>query len=163
MLAQRGASVLGIDQSPFLIAKAHELITRLGLRNVELVQGEFVATSSCSRPRSFDYVLAIDTMVSFDYKQKSHSRSRVVDVFRCVARLLREGGRFFVIESHPFVGHSFWERPFGDRMLCIHDGHYRIRDKPADEPFHWFTPQTDVRQEQATRGLGPPPEAARRD
>lgn len=145
MLAQCGAQILGIDQSPFLIAKGRELIQRLHLTNLDLVQGEFI-TTSCQWPaKIFDYILAIDTIVSFDHDKKFHCHSRVVNAFRCVARLLRDRGRFFVIESHPLFGHGARNVWLNGEQLCVRPGHYKFRDKPPGERTHWFTLEETTR------------------
>jgi len=152
MLAQRGAEVVGVDQSSFLISKARELIGRLRLQNVELLEQEFVAASATLKPRSFDYVLAVDTVVTIDNSQESHRHARVVEVFRSIARIMRTRGRFLVVESHPCFGYCMYQARFDDQTVYFHTGHYRFRDKPLDEPLHFFT-LAEMTQASAEAGL----------
>lgn len=152
MLALRGARMVGVDQSAFLIDKARKLIGRFGLRDVALIQQEFVSASSDLESHSFDYVIAVDTVVTIDNGQNSHCHSRAVDVFRCVSRLLRSDGRFFVIESHPCLGHSISELQVGNRTYYVHTGHYKFRHKPPSDDHHFFT-LAEMTQAGAEAGL----------
>jgi uncharacterized protein len=140
ILAQRGAHVTGIDRSQFLIQKANEHKVRLGLANVEFIQADFVDFSSNWDSGSFDYVIAIDTIVSFDYCSAIHNHDRVVKAFRGVSRLLKENGRFFIIESHPLFGHASREMMAKDgEYYYIRPAGYKIEYKQKDYPHHWFT------------------------
>ena len=73
ILAKLGAHVTGIDRSAFLIDKANELKQRLELENEEFFQGDFLDFAKNVTPGEFDYIVAIDTVVSFDYRRKTHN------------------------------------------------------------------------------------------
>lgn len=140
LLAQRGADVVGIDRSSYLIEKGEEHKARLGLTNVKFMQAEFGAYASQCESASFNYVIAIDTIVSFDYGRNIHNHDEVVSAFRDVRRLLKEDGRFVIIENHPFFGQVTREvaSPFGE-YFCIRHAGYKIGYKPKGYPHHWFT------------------------
>jgi len=140
ILSQRGAFVTGIDMSPFLIAKANEHKAALGLKNVEFIQGDFVVYSSHMAPNQFDYAIAIDTLVSFDYSRATHDHARVTKAFGGIRRVLKENGRCLVIESHPFFGRVFQEIPSDTgEFLCVRSPHYKIEYKLKSDVHHWFT------------------------
>ena len=111
ILAQRGAQVVGIDQSAFLINKANEYKNRLKLNNVKFINADFLKYSSTWNTAEFDYVIAIDTMVSFDYCMEKHQHNKVSKAFSGVNRILKDDGKLFIIESHPFWGRILGEVP----------------------------------------------------
>jgi SAM-dependent methyltransferase len=140
ILAQRGAIVTGIDLSAFLIDKANQHKARLGLKNVEFVQTDFITYASRMAAKQFDYVLAIDTLVSFDYDRKTHDHERVSRAFSSIARVMKDDGRCFIIESHPFFGQVFHEIPSGaGEYVCLRSPHYKIEYKLKSDIHHWFT------------------------
>jgi SAM-dependent methyltransferase len=140
ILAQRGANVIGIDRSPFLIQKANEHKARLGLACVEFVQADFIAYASRWEPRLFDYVIAIDTIVSFDFGSRAHKHEEVVAAFRSIGRLLKEDGRFLIIESHPCFGRVLHEVVSDSgEYFCIRPSGYKIEYRSKCDPHHWFT------------------------
>ncbi len=139
-LAERGAILTGIDQNEFLIGKANELKTRRSLNNIDFICGDFATTSLKWPYGSFDYILAIDVIVSFDCMRLKHAHNEVVKAFRSVRRLLDDQGRFYVIESHPFFGRVLREviSDTGERFL-IRNAHYKFDYKPKEDENHWFT------------------------
>jgi SAM-dependent methyltransferase len=140
ILAQRGANVIGVDKSQFLIQKANEHKARLGLASVDFIQGDFTVISPQWEPRSFDYVIAIDVIVSFDYGSRTHKHEEVVAAFRNISRLLKEDGRFLIIESHPCFGPVLHEVVSDSgEYFCIRPSGYKIEFKSRRDPHHWFT------------------------
>ncbi len=139
VLAQRGAKVTGIDQSKFLIDKANEHKARLGLGNVEFVQADFLDYSSRWSRNEFDYVIAIDTMVSFDYRRKRHDHERVSKAFSCISRILKDDARFFIIEAHPCFVHTGEFLSDSGEYFLIRSAHYKIEYKLKGDFHHWFT------------------------
>lgn len=140
ILAQRGALVTGIDLSQFLIDKANEHKARLGLDGLRFLRADFVSHAWQMEPESFDYVLAIDTLVSFDFNRTTHDHARATRAFAGVRRVLRRGGRCLIMESHPFFGQVFREVP-GDtgELFCVRSPHYRIEYRRRTDVHHWFT------------------------
>ena len=140
ILAQRGANVIGIDKSPFLIQKANEHKARLGLAGVEFIQADFIAFAPRWEPGLFDYVIAIDAFVSFDYGSRTHKHEEVVAAFRSISRLLKEDGRFLIIESHPCFGQVLHEvvSDSGEHF-CLRPSGYKIEYRSKCDPHHWFT------------------------
>jgi hypothetical protein len=102
--SQRGAHVTGIDRSAFLISKANELKQRLELENVEFFQGDFLDFAKNVPSEEFDYIVAIDTIVSFDYCRQTHNHKDFTQALSEINRVLKDEGRFFIIEAHPFFG-----------------------------------------------------------
>lgn len=142
ILARLGAHVVGIEKSKFLIDKANEHKAELKLENVEFCHTDFIDYSSVCRPRMFDYILAIDTIVSFDYDRKTHNHSEVVRAFRGVERLLKTDGKFFIIESHPLFGQIVPKEKGADNEGCLYNSAYSYKiDYKVKEssPHHWFT------------------------
>jgi SAM-dependent methyltransferase len=140
ILARRGANVVGIDHSDFLIQKANEHKARLKLSNVQFIRGDLVLSSGKWTPACFDYVIAIDTIVSFDYASARHKHEEVVSAFRCVSRVLKPAGRFYIIESHPCFGQAIQEiMSVAGEPFCVRPPGYKIEHKPKDYPHHWFT------------------------
>ncbi len=140
ILAQRGASVVGIDRSPFLIQKANEHKARLGLAGVEFIQTDFITFAPRWETELFDYVIAIDTLVSFDYNSKAHKHQDVVGAFRGVSRLLKKDGLFLIVESHPFFGQVLHEVVSeSGEYFCLRSSGYKIEYRSKGDPHHWFT------------------------
>ncbi len=140
ILASRGAVVTGIDKSRFLVQQANEHITRLALTDVEFIHGDFVSYSSRWAPGSFDYVIAIDTVVSFDHASQMHNHEKAAAVFRHIGRILKENGRFYIIEAHPVFGKLLWDIQLeSGESLSILSSDYRIEYKQSYNPTHWFT------------------------
>ena len=141
ILAQVGANVIGIDKSKFLIDKANEHITRLKLKNVEFYHGDLINYSSNFEDGTFDYIIAIDAIVSFDYDKKFHNHNEVVKTFRAVRRLLKKNGRFFIIESHPFFNQIIKKEITSNIVEYILKSNYsyKIDYKEEEYPHHWFT------------------------
>jgi SAM-dependent methyltransferase len=140
ILAQRGAKVVGIDMSEFLINKANELKARLKLENVEFIWADFLDCSSYWNSGEFDYIIAIDTCVSFDYCREKHSHERISRAFNAVSRILKDDGRFYIIESHPFFGQILGEiTSEAGEYFCIRSQHYKIEYKLIGDVHHWFT------------------------
>ena len=140
ILAQRGANVIGIDKSRFLIQKANEHKARLGLASVEFIQADFVTFAPRWEPGLFDYVIAIDAIVSFDYGSRTHKHEEVVAVFRSISRLLKDDGRFLIIESHPCFGLVLHEVVSDSgECFCIRPSGYKIEYRSKRDPHHWFT------------------------
>ncbi len=140
ILAQRGAQVIGIDKSKFLISKAQELKEKLGLSNVEFFHRDFLEFAENLRPKEFDYVVAIDTIVSFDFSRKEHNHEEFSQALSKINRILKDQGRFFIIEAHPFFGQ------LAKGIALSNGGHfrgclprYKIEHKHKDNPNHWFT------------------------
>ena len=104
ILAKLGAHVTGIDRSAFLIEKANELKQRLDLDNEEFFQGDFLDFAKNVPSKYFDYIVAIDTIVSFDYRRKTHNHEEFSEALSQISRILTDQGRFFIIEAHPFFG-----------------------------------------------------------
>lgn len=140
ILAKLGTHVTGVDRSAFLIEKANDLKQRLCLDNEEFFQGDFLDFAKNVPCKHFDYVVAIDTVVSFDYCRKTHNHQEFSKALSEISRILTDQGRFFIIEAHPFFGqlakgitHSK-EGRFHGRLP-----NYRIEYKAKDNPHHWFT------------------------
>ena len=140
MLAQRGAHVIGIDRSEFLIDKANELKQKLGLKNIEFFQGDFLDFVGNVDPKEFDYIVAIDTIVSFDYSRQEHNHKEFTQALSKINTILKDQGRFFIIEAHPFFGQLSKGIKFSSQ------GHfhgrlpnYKIEYKNKNNPHHWFT------------------------
>jgi SAM-dependent methyltransferase len=140
ILAKLGAHVTGIDRSAFLIDKANELKQRLGLENVEFFQGDFLDFAKNVPSEKFDYIVAIDTIVSFDYCRQTHNHKDFTQALREIRRIMKDEGRFFIIEAHPFFGQlakgitSSSNGRFHGRLP-----NYKIANKAKDNPHHWFT------------------------
>lgn len=141
ILAQYGAYVVGIDKSKFLIDKANEHKARLKLENVEFHHIDFIDYSSKRKERTFDYIIAIDTIVSFDYNRKVHNHCEVVKAFCGVNKLLKKNGKFYIIESHPFFGQIIREKITSDVVKYFYKSpfSYKIEYKEKDYPHHLFT------------------------
>ena len=140
ILAQRGAHVTGIDRSAFLVSKANELKQRLELENAEFFQGDFLDFAKNVPSEELDYIVAIDTIVSFDYRRLAHNRKEFSQALGEINRVLKNEGRFFIIEAHPFFGQLAKGITFSNK------GHfhgrlpnYKIEYKAEDNPHHWFT------------------------
>ena len=140
ILAQRGAQVTGIDRSVFLISKANELKQRLELENVEFLQGDFLDFSKNMSSEKFDYIIAIDTIVSFDYCRQTHNHKDFTQALSEIRRVMKDEGRFFIVEAHPFFGQLAKgitlskEGRFHGRLP-----NYKLAYKAKDNPHHWFT------------------------
>ena len=140
ILAQRGANITGIDRSTFLIQKANELKQRIGLRNLEFFQGDFLDFAANVAPDEFDYVIAIDTIVSFDYSRQKHNHEEFTQALSKINRILKDQGRFFIIEAHPFFGQLAKGIKFSSQgHFHGHLPNYKIEFKHKDNPHHWFT------------------------
>ena len=140
ILAKLGAHVTGIDRSAFLIDKAIELKQRLGLENVEFFQGNFLDFAKNMPSEKFDYIVAIDTIVSFDYCRQTHNHKDFTQALSEIRRVMKDEGRFFIIEAHPFFGQlakgitSSSNGRFHGRLP-----NYKIEYQAKDNPHHWFT------------------------
>ncbi len=140
ILAQRGAQVTGIDRSAFLIYKANELKQKLELKNIEFFQGDFLVFATNVRPKEFDYIIAIDTIVSFDFSRQKHNHEDFTHALSKINRILKDQGRFFIIEAHPFFGQLA-------KGITLSNGgyfrgrlpQYKIEYKLKGNPNHWFT------------------------
>jgi len=139
ILAKYGADVVGIDLSDFLISKANEHKAKLRLKNVQFIQADLIDFSPEWKPAKFDFVIAIDTIVSFDYATSKHNHERVVATFQCVNRVLKPNGRFYIIESHPFFGRTSEVLLETGEDFCVRETSYKIEYKSKDDPHHWFT------------------------
>jgi SAM-dependent methyltransferase len=140
ILAQRGANVIGIDKSEFLITKANEHKVSLGLKNVEFIHADFLDFSSHWESKSFDYIIAIDTLVSFDFRRKTHNHKDLVRAFHSINRLLKPKGKFLVVENHPCFGRILQAtRTDIEGNFCIWPSAYKIEYKSDNDPHHWFT------------------------
>jgi SAM-dependent methyltransferase len=140
ILAERGAQVTGIDRSLFLIDKANELKQKMGLENVEFFQGDFLDFAANVPTKEFDYIIAIDTIVSFDYARQKHNHQEFTQALSKINTILKDQGRFFIIEAHPFFGQ------LSKGITASSEGHfhgrlpnYKIEYKRKDNPHHWFT------------------------
>ena len=140
ILTQRGAHVTGIDRSTFLIQKANELKQKLELKNIEFLQGDFLDFATNIAPKEFDYIIAIDTIVSFDYSRQKHNHKEFTQALSKINRILKDQGRFFIIEAHPFFGQ------LAKGIKFSREGHfhgrlpnYKIEYKGKNNPHHWFT------------------------
>jgi SAM-dependent methyltransferase len=140
ILAERGAQVKGIDRSAFLIYKANELKQKLGLKNVEFFQGDLLDYAANVPSQEFDFIVAIDTIVSFDYSRQKHNHTEFTQALNKINRILKDQGRFFIIEAHPFFGQ------LSKGITASSEGHfhgrlpnYKIEYKGKDNPHHWFT------------------------
>jgi len=140
ILAERGAHVTGIDRSTFLIYKANELKQKLELKNAEFFQGDFLDFEANIPPKEFDYIIAIDTIVSFDYSRQKHNHTEFTQALSKINRILKDQGRFFIIEAHPFFGQ------LSKGITTSNNGHfhgllpnYKIEHKRKENPHHWFT------------------------
>jgi SAM-dependent methyltransferase len=140
ILAKLGANVTGIDRSTFLISKANELKQRLGLENVEFLQGDFLDFAKNMPSEKFDYIVAIDTIVSFDYCRQTHNHKDFTQALSEIRRVMKEEGRFFIVEAHPFFGQLAKgitlskQGRFHGRLP-----NYKLAYKAKDNPHHWFT------------------------
>jgi SAM-dependent methyltransferase len=139
ILAKCGANVVGIDLNDFLIEKANEHKAKLKLKNVQFIEGDFINFAPKWRPADFDFVIAIDTMVSFNYARSKHNHERVVAAFRCVNRVMKPNGRFYIIESHPFFGRASEVVLETGKDFCVREPSYKFEYKLKDDPHHWFT------------------------
>ena len=130
----------GIDRSTFLIDKANELKQRLELENVEFFQGDFLDFAKNLPSEEFDYIVAIDTIVSFDYCRQKHNHKEFSQALSEISRIMKDQGRFFIIEAHPFFGQ------LAKGIKFSREGHfrgrlpnYKIEYKGKNNPHHWFT------------------------
>ena len=140
ILAKLGANVTGIDRSAFLINKANELKQRLGLENEEFFQGDFLDFAKNMPSEKFDYIVAIDTIVSFDYCRQTHNHKDFTKVLSEIRRVMKDEGRFFIIEAHPFFGQLAKGITFSkEGRFHGHLPNYKIEYKAKDNPHHWFT------------------------
>jgi SAM-dependent methyltransferase len=140
ILAQRGAEVVGIDKSAFLIEKANEHKARLGLSRVEFIQGDFLDMAPRLEAGSFDYVIAIDALVSFDYNSAVHKHQQVVAALRGISRVLKPEGRLMILENHPCFGLVTHEvESDAGECFCVRPAGYKIEYRSKHDPHHWFT------------------------
>jgi SAM-dependent methyltransferase len=140
ILAQRGAHVVGIDKSPFLIQKANEHKARQGLARAEFIQADFLEFAPRWETELFDYAIAIDTLVSFDYNSQTHKHEQVVAALSSIARLLKQDGRLMIIENHPCFGKVVREiASDSGECFCIRPSGYKIEHRSKHDPHHWFT------------------------
>lgn len=146
-LERRGAHVTGLDFSPAAIAKARELVAKLGLKAVfvegnvydarELLEGEF------------DMVYVTWGAINW-----------LPDIFgwaSVVASLLRQGGSLYLAESHPatlclewvdgrIVPHYDWRTP-GDRPVAsdvptTYNGSAQVLKNTRN--YEWIHPLCDI-------------------
>ena len=140
ILAQRGAQVTGIDRSAFLIQKANEFKQKLGIKNIEFFKGDFLDFAANVASKEFDYIVAIDTIVSFDYSRQKHNHKEFTETLSKINRILKDQGRFFIIEAHPFFGQLAKGIKFSSQGR-FHGRlpNYKIEYKSKNNPHHWFT------------------------
>ena len=88
----------------------------------------------------FDFVVAIDTIVSFDYCRKEHNHEEFSKALSEISRILKDHGRFFIVEAYPFFGQLAKE------ITLSREGRFqgrlpncKISYKAKDNPHHWFT------------------------
>jgi SAM-dependent methyltransferase len=112
--ARRGARVTGLDFSPASVAAAHDIADQAGL-DVRYVQANVYDAVDALGGRQFDVVYtgkgALCYLPDLDHW---------ADV---VARLLRPGGRFYVVEFHPLLN-ALGPTPApgdGPELLLRHD------------------------------------------
>ena len=141
ILANSGANIIGIDKCRYLIEKAQEHKIRLNLENVDFYHTDLNSYSLTYNKDKYDYILAIDTIVSLDYGRLVHNHNQVVEIFRGVHKLLKEDGRFFIIESHPFFGQLFMTAysSEGGENYYKSNYSYKVEHKENNYPHHWFT------------------------
>jgi SAM-dependent methyltransferase len=140
ILSKLEAHVTGIDRSAFLIGKANELKQRIGLENVEFLYGDFLDFAKNMPSEKFDYIIAIDTIVSFDYCRQTHNHKDFTQTLSEIRRVMKDAGRFFIIEAHPFFGQlakGITLSKEGRFHGCLPN--YKIAYKANDNPHHWFT------------------------
>ncbi len=140
ILAKLGALVTGIDRSVFLIEKANELKQRLDLWNLDFLQGDFLDFAKNMPSEKFEYIIAIDTIVSFDYCRQTHNHKDFTQALCEIKRVMKDEGRLFIVEAHPFFGQlakgitASSNGRFQGRLP-----NYKIEYKAKDNPHHWFT------------------------
>jgi hypothetical protein len=101
----------------------------------------------------FDYVLAIDALVSFDYNQPAHQHELVVDTFRAFSRVMKQDGRLMILENHPCFGKVIQEVvAVSGECVCIRASGYKIEHRAKNDPHHWFTLQ-EMTQATSESGL----------
>ncbi len=90
--------------------------------------------------REFDYIIAIDTIVSFDYSRQKHNHKEFTQALSKINRILKNQGRFFIIEAHPFFGQLAKGIKYS-KEGHFHGGlpNYKIEYKQKNNPHHWFT------------------------
>jgi uncharacterized protein len=140
ILGQRGANVVGVDKDRFLIDKANEHKAKLGLTNVEFIQADFLTFGSHWSPKKFDYVLAIDTLVSFDFSRRKHNHEEVSKALSNISKVMKDDGKLYIIELHPFFG----QYPQGylsenNEYTFPPFPRYKIEYQPKEDLHHWFT------------------------
>lgn len=140
IFAQRGATVTGIEKNSFLIEKALEHKGRLGLTNIDFIRADFLEYSSQMAPGEFDYVVAIDTLVSFDQDRQTHDYQRAAKAFSGIRKVLKDEGTCLIIEAHPLFVHVLREIPSDNgELFGLRTPHYRIEHKLKGDMQHWFT------------------------
>lgn len=148
--AERGALVTGLDWNRYLVRKGFAYKRKHGVKNVRFVNKDFQTGLPRFDDESFDVVLAIDTVVSFDWAERKHNTSLASFVFKQVRRVLKDAGRFYVIETHPCFSRGkllgpdslrnlLPEATPSDECFRINQGHYKFRFKGKHEICHWFT------------------------
>lgn len=90
--ARRGAEVTGIDFSGVAIARARELAARAKLP-ATFVESEVTRASDALDGRTFDYVFTSWGVLGWLPDLRAWARA--------VAALLRPGGTFYIVETHP--------------------------------------------------------------
>ncbi len=104
------------------------------------MQGDFLDFAKNMPSEKFDYIVAIDTIVSFDYCRQTHNHKDFIQALSEIRRVMKDEGRFFIIEAHPFFGQ------LAKGITFSKEGHfhgrlpnYKIEYKAKDNPHHWFT------------------------
>jgi SAM-dependent methyltransferase len=117
--ARRGARVTGLDFSPEAVDAARRLATRCGI-DADFVQADVYDAVDALGGRTFDVVYTgIGALI---WLPDIHRWAEVV------ARLLRPGGRLYLVEFHPLV----WV--FGDEDLTFRWSYFQREPAVWDEP-----------------------------
>jgi SAM-dependent methyltransferase len=127
--ARRGARVTGLDFSPAAIEAARGLAARCGT-DAEFLEADVYDAVDVLKPRTFDVVYTgIGALIWLP------DIPRWAEV---VARLLRPGGRLYLVEFHPFV----WM--FGEEDLSFRWSYFQ------QEPLEWTDTGTYADRDAAT-------------
>ena len=120
--ARRGARVTGLDFSAPAVEAARDVAARAGLRHARFVKGDVYAAAEALDGERFDVVYT--GLGALNWLPDAARWAEVV------ARLLKPGGRFYLVEFHPI------EQVLGEEDLTVTMPYFH------DEPFVWDEPGT---------------------
>lgn len=123
--ARRGAVATGVDFSPNAVAAARDLADRAGI-SAEFVEANVYDAAEAVDRRTFDAVYTSIGAIIW-----------LPDIVRwadTVAALLAPGGRFYMVETHPF------SVVLGEEDLTVTDSYFDASPILSDEPGSYAAP-----------------------